>query len=217
MGNQDYKFVQSTVIILGVNCMIFPVALAITVAKPSSTSSATSLLLTEFMMDQALLIMGVRLALCAHLNIPVFLPKYCTTPFPLYHAYFRRQYAYPPSLSLGSFHNLAYRFRRVTRTIRWYFEHLHGKLSDRHKLRGYGTISWFFSHRPLLFLPSTTQGCWPQCEGARKQNGQPYTRQARQTQSPHSKPDRQSHPNSTEYWRYLGVLLGLFRCCWVWG
>ena len=95
MGNQDYKFVQSTVIILGVNCMIFPVALAITVAKPSSTSSATSLLLTEFMMDQALLIMGVRLALCAHLNIPVFLPKYCTTPFPLYHAYFRRQYAYP--------------------------------------------------------------------------------------------------------------------------
>ena len=60
MDSQDYNVVQSTFIILGVNCVVFPAALAFVVAYPGSTRSATSLLLTEFVMDQTLLIMGVR-------------------------------------------------------------------------------------------------------------------------------------------------------------
>lgn len=59
-GTQDYKIIQWTLIILGVNCIVFPAALAFAVSNPGSARAATTLLLTEFVMDSLILITGVR-------------------------------------------------------------------------------------------------------------------------------------------------------------
>ena len=59
-GTQDFQIIQWTLIILGVNCIVFPAALAFAVSNPGSARAATTLLLTEFVMDSLILITGVR-------------------------------------------------------------------------------------------------------------------------------------------------------------